>query len=190
MAAEASDLSRLRAGEVVVEKVRLDESGGSVRVSVFVQAPARRIWGVITSCEHARRYLAGMEECEVLVDEPGRALIHHVVDPGWAAPKVNYRFETRRQPYRRMDFELTAGNLKRMDGYWRFDRVESGTVLEHEVRIEPRFPAPRWVIRRKLGKDLPDMMACIRSLADGSPTEALAASDEAACRGDAAEPPQ
>lgn len=181
--AEQSDLARLRAGEIVVEETRLDESGGSVRVSILVEASAQRIWQVISSCEDARRYLEGMQECEVIVDEPGRALTHHVVDPGWMMPKIDYRFETRRQPYRRMDFKLTAGNLKQMEGYWRLEPVESGVVVEHEVLIKPRVPAPRWVIRRKLSRDLPNMMACIRSLADGSTSEALAASDEAACRG-------
>lgn len=188
--AQEADLDRLRSGAVVVEKTRLEERGGSVRVSMFVEAPAKTVWEVISSCEQARKYLRGMEECEVLVDEPDRALTHHVVDPGWMVPEMDYRFETRRKPYRRMDIELTGGNLEKMDGYWRIESVGSGVVVEHEVRIRPKAPAPRWLIRRMLGNDLPDMMACIRSLSNGSPTEDLAASDRKSCQGSAAQPAQ
>lgn len=175
-------MARLRGGEVVVEETRLDDSGGSVRVKVLVDAPAETVWRVISSCAHARRYLHGMEECEVLVDKPSRALTHHVVDPGWMAPKMDYRFETRRQPYRRMDIELTEGNLRQMSGYWLLEPVDSGLLLEHEVSIKPQAPVPRWLVRRKLKGDLPEMMACIRGLAGGSLSPEVAVSDEAACQ--------
>jgi len=182
-----ADFARLRAGEVLVEEKRLDESVGYVRVQVLIEASAETVWGVISSCAHAHRYLNGLEECEVLVDEPRRAVTHHVVDPGWLTPTMDYRFETRRTPYRRMDFELIEGNLKEMEGYWRLVPVDSGVVVEHEVRIKPAAPAPMWLIRRKLRNDLPDMMACIRSLSDGSSTSDLARSDRAACGGPAAD---
>lgn len=187
MEVDDADLARLRAGEVIVEEKRLDENGGYVRVQVLIEASAETVWGVISSCAHAHRYLNGLEECEVLVDEPRRAVTHHVVDPGWLTPTMDYLFETRRTPYRRMDFDLIEGNLKEMEGYWRLAPVDSGVVVEHEVRIKPQAPSPMWLIRRKLRNDLPDMMACIRSLSDGSPTSDLARSDRAACRGQAAD---
>lgn len=173
--------ARLKAGEVIVEETRLDETGGTVRVAVLMNAPAETIWRVISNCNDARRYVAGMLECEVLVDEDHRALTHHVVDPGWLAPKMDYHFETRRAPHHRMDFELTRGNLRQMEGFWKLEEVDSGVRVEHELRIQPRAPAPRWLIRRKLKQDLPNMMACIRGLAGGSMSSEMAAEDAAAC---------
>lgn len=176
-------MASLEAGEVVIEETRLDESGGAVRVAVLVHAQAETIWNVIGSCQQARRYLAGMEDCEVTVNEPGKALTHHVIDPGWLAPRLDYWFETRRQPYSRMDIELVSGNLREMNGYWTLEPIESGVLLEHEVRVRPETPAPKWLVRRKLKKDLPDMMACIRGLAGGSPAGDREKSDLDACPG-------
>lgn len=159
-------MERLRAGEVVVIQSGIGESGGLVRAKVLVDAPAEIVWSVVGSCEHAMRYLHGMEECEVVVDEPRRALTHHVVDPGWLAPKADYWFETLREPYRRMDIRLTGGNLKHLEGYWQFVPMDGGLLMEHEVDLRPSIPAPRWLVRRKLKQDLPGMMTCIRGLAE------------------------
>lgn len=183
-------LERMRAGEIVVEEVRLEETGGTVRVSAFMATPARTAWEIVSGCDEARRYLIGMERCEVLINEPGRALTHHVVDPGLLAPMMDYRFETIREPYHRMEFELTEGNLKQMEGYWQFEPREGGIVVEHELRISPTTPAPRWLVRRKLRKDLPRMMSCIRGLSDGSMTETLKQADLASCQGDPVLPDQ
>lgn len=175
-------MERLRAGEVVVTESAADESGGTVRAQVLVEAPARMVWDVISSCAQAMRYIRGMEDCEVLVDEPGRALTHHVVDPGWLVPDMDYRFETRRDPYRRMDFELTDGNLRRMEGYWSIEPAETGVLVEHEMRIRPKTPAPRWLVLRKLRQDLPGMMSCIKGLAEGSAGKPGVRDDLAACQ--------
>lgn len=163
----------------------MEGKGGAVRAQVIVNAPADAVWRVISSCHDAMQYVRGMEACEVLVDEPDRALTHHVVDPGWLVPTMDYQFETRRQPYRRMDFELTDGNLERMDGYWRFLPLETGVLVEHEVRIRPKSPAPRWLIRRKLKQDLPAMMTCIRGLAEATQTTPADPDDLASCQGSA-----
>lgn len=184
MAIEAPDpdsLAALQAGDVVVEETRLDESGGTVRVRILVQTTAVEVWQVIGSCAHARRYLAGMEACEVLVDEPARAVTHHVVDPGFFAPTLDYRFNTIRRPHTRMDFRLTEGTLRQMEGYWLLVPLDDGLLVEHELRVRPNAPAPRWLVRRKLKNDLPRMMTCIRALAGGSPTPELERSDLETC---------
>ncbi|MDX1554557.1 MAG: SRPBCC family protein [Xanthomonadales bacterium] len=174
-------MARLEAGEIVVEDIRLDEKGGTVRVMALVKSTAQSAWQVVSSCPQARRYVHGMKHCEVLVDEPNWALTHHVVDPGWLTPEMDFQFETRRQPYRRMDFELTEGNLRQMSGFWLFETVDAGVLIIHELTIQPRVPAPRWLIRRKLAKDLPAMMACIRALSNGSLSEEMREPDLAAC---------
>lgn len=176
------ELTRLKASEVVVEDTRLDESGGSVRVTILVQAPAERIWNVISRCQYAHRYLVGLKECEILVDEPLRALTRHVIDSGLFAPRLDYTFETLREPYLHMDIKLVEGNLKRVDGYWHYEPFEGGVLLEHEVHVQAATPAPRWIIRRKLKRDLPRMMSCIRGLAGGSADSEVEARDLGACQ--------
>ena len=114
--------------------------------------------------------------------EPGADVttLRQSVDKGWAVPRVDYVITVRRVPFSRVDFSLVEGDLRVMEGGWRF--VESGDALlvTHEIRVQPAFPVPRWLLRRTLRKDLPDMLACLRGLTGGS-HEATGTDDLARC---------
>ena len=72
-----------------------------------------------------------------------------------------------------------------MEGQWVFEPAPGGgLVVSHDIRIRSKFPAPRWLVRRVLKNDLPDMLACVRGLARGSGNEQLLAHDLARCPGD------
>jgi hypothetical protein len=58
----------------------------------------------------------------------------------------------------------------------------AGTLVEHELQIRPAAPVPRFLLRRNLERNMPDLLACVRALADGSGTEALRRSDLARCQ--------
>ena len=81
----------------------------------------------------------------------------------------------RRKSPARIDFELVEGNLRNMEGGWRFRQLENepAYILTHEIRIRPGFPVPRWLLRRILRQDIPDMLACLRGLVRGSGKNAL-----------------
>ena len=61
-------------------------------------------------------------------------------------------------------------DLKILKGRWMLSPVanENSVIVVHEIRIQPKLPAPEWLVRRNLLRDLPDMMACIRGLAMAS----------------------
>jgi len=128
----------------------------------------------------------GLELCEVLV--PGLQYIkkHHRVNNNWYTPTIDFVFEARRNSPTHGDFNLVEGNLKVMEGQWDFQPLDSGDglVVSHDIRIRSRFPAPRWLVRRVLKNDLPDMLACIRGMAGASVTEDQSAADLALCPGD------
>lgn len=174
----------LLAGEVVLESRDAGDEATGARASILVDAPVERVWSVIVSCAMAHAFVAGLRQCEVLEERGDYALTHQVVDKGWTTPRLDYTFETRRIAYRRMDFDLVRGNLKRLHGSWTFERFREGLLLHHELVLDPTVPAPRWLVRRNLRQDLPDMLRCIRALADGSATPERARADRAACPGD------
>lgn len=172
---------RAMAGEVAVEQLPRDAPGASVRAMVLIGADAETIWRVINSCEKARIYVDGMKDCEILRDTERESLTRQVVDPGWWAPRMEYIFEARRRPYERMDFELREGNMKQLEGYWVLEPVPGGVLVEHELHLQPNFPSPRWLVRRNLERNLPGMMACIRSLSGGSLSEQGGREDRQRC---------
>lgn len=176
-------LARLEAGEVVALETHGDRHGGSVRMQTLVQAPARAVWAVIVSCELAFRFVDGLQICEVLEDSGDRALVHQVVDRGWLMPRLDFVFESLRQPWERIDFRLVEGNLVAMEGSWRFEETAAGTIVDYEISLRPQAPVPAFLVRRNIGRAAPDQLACVRGLAGGSGTAERRRQDLDRCSG-------
>jgi len=165
---------RLASGEVLVQNLRTSDSGGSVQVRALMHIDVETLWTYIASCDAVFDYVDGMLECELLEvrHEPGADIskVRQVIDKGWLIPKMDYIIEVRREPYTRVNFRLLEGNLKTIQGEWRFTGLKerAGLLVTHEIQVQPSFPVPRWIIRRNMRRDLPDMLACLRGLTGGS----------------------
>jgi ribosome-associated toxin RatA of RatAB toxin-antitoxin module len=178
-------LARLLAGEVVARESSGDSSGGSARMQVLVQASPRAVWDVIVSCELAFRFIAGLRQCEVREDTGDRALVRQVVDQGWLVPTFDFVFESLRQPWQRIDIRLVEGNLAEMEGSWSFVEMPGGTLVDYEVRLRPQAPVPAFLVRRNISRTMPDLLACVRGLAEGRASEERRRRDLARCAGPA-----
>jgi ribosome-associated toxin RatA of RatAB toxin-antitoxin module len=154
-------------------------------MQMLVRAPAQAVWAVIVSCELAFRFVDGLQRCEVLEDTGDRALVHQVVDRGWLTPRLDFVFESLRQPWTQIGFRLVEGNLKAMEGTWRFEETASGTLVDYEVRLRPQAPVPGFLVRRNIGRTMPDLLACVRGLAEGSSPDERGQRDLARCAGSA-----
>lgn len=176
-------LQRLQAGEVILEDTRTEESGGAARIVIFIQAPVEAIWGVIYSCENAFIFLDGLKLCEVLEQTTDYTITRQVVKRGLLIPTQDYSFRTVQEPYRRAEFRLVDGNLKAMEGSWDFIAMPDGVVVIHEIRVQPGVPAPRFMVRRQMRQGMPEMMACMRGLADGSVNADMKIRDLEMCPG-------
>ena len=182
---EADDEQRLQAGEVIISILDKDLSGGAARAVALFQSDVDTIWEVIGKCENEFVYVKGMKECEVLQPGDTRMVLRHRVRNSWYTPTLDYSFIATRTNDRG-EANLLDGNLKVLQGSWELKPLESGNavLVTHEIRVQPEFPAPRWLIRRSLSRDLPDMLACIRALANASGDQAQAKADLQRCPGD------
>lgn len=154
-------------------------------MQMLVRAPAQAVWAVIVSCELAFRFVDGLQRCEVLEDSGDRALVHQVVDRGWLTPRLDFVFESLREPWVRIGFRLVEGNVKAMEGSWSFEETPAGTLVEYEIRLRPQSRVPGFLVRRNIGRTLPDLLACVRGLAGGSGTGELREQDLGRCAGPA-----
>lgn len=173
----------LLAGQAVVEYTRTEESGGAARVSIIMQTSAERLWDVLLSCQRSYEYVDGILACEVLEAGLQQERIRQSVKKAWFLPTLEYVIEFDRQPWSAIEFRRVEGDLKRLEGGWRFQDLADGggLLVSHEIRVQPNFPVPRWLVRRTLANDLPDMLRCLRFLAAGSVDPGQAAADREAC---------
>jgi ribosome-associated toxin RatA of RatAB toxin-antitoxin module len=182
-AADNAAGERLLAGEVVARESRDDGGGANAHMEMLAHAPARAVWDVIVSCELAFAFVDGLQSCAVLEESDSRALVRQVVDPGWLSPTFDYVFESLRTPYERIEVRLVEGNLRALDAVWQFRETPDGTRVDYRVRIQPSTPAPRFLVRRNLRRGIPDMLSCVRGLADGSGSEDRRQQDLRRCPG-------
>lgn len=164
------DLARLKNGEILLQTIHGDKPGGAARVTALFHGTAEAVWDVLGYCNFEFKYIRGLQVCEVL--EPGqrRMVVHHRIRNNWYTPTLDFTFEASRRDGNFGEAQLVSGNLKVLHGLWRMVPLENEeyVIVVHEIRIQPVIPAPRWLVRRSLRNDLPDMIACVRGLAGAS----------------------
>jgi ribosome-associated toxin RatA of RatAB toxin-antitoxin module len=176
-------LERLGNGEILLLEARTDESGGSARVQAIIHAPAKAVWDVIMSCEQTFTFVKGLKKCEVVEDTGDRALIHQVVKTSWLVPTQDFVFESLRDPYHGISFQLVEGNLKAMKGRWQLTERPDGLLVDYEIRIRPGYPVPAFIVSWVIRRGMPDLIACIRGLAGGSGSMEQVKEDLDRCQG-------
>ena len=176
-------LERLGNGEILLLEARTDEAGGSARVQAIIHAPAKAAWDVIISCEQTFTFVKGLKNCEVIEDAGNRALIHQVVKTSWLVPTQDFVFESLRDPYHEIKFQLVEGNLKAMQGKWQFTESPDGLLVDYEIQIRPGIPVPAFIVSWVIRRGMPDLIACIRGLADGSGSTKRVTEDLGRCQG-------
>lgn len=179
-------MRRLAQGEIVLLDAESGESGGSARVQALVQASAESVWSVIISCEQSFVFVDGLKQCVVLEDRDDRAVVHQVVKKGWLYPKQDFTFESLREPFVGIRFELIDGNLKAMNGRWRFTETPEGLLIDYSIRVRPGMPVPGFIVSWVMRKGMPDLIACIRGLAGGSGAPDRISDDLGRCQGSVA----
>jgi hypothetical protein len=130
-------------------------------------------------------FVNGLKQCEVIEDRGDRALIRQVVKPSWLVPRQEFVFESLREPYREIRFGLVEGNLRAMEGSWRFTATPDGLLVDYSIRVRPALPVPGFIVSWVMRRGMPDLIACIRGLAGGSGSPDGQRDDLERCRGDA-----
>ena len=180
---DAESTMQLRAGEVLVLSTAVGESTGSARVQALFKVAAPALWSVLGDCQANFDFVHGLRECEVLTESEKRATTRQRVKRGLFWRSLDYSFETVREPHAWIRIRLLEGDLKELEGSWRFDPVPTGEALlvTHEIRLRPRLPAPAWLVERTVRRDVADMVACLRWHSGGSPDSEVARQDRQRC---------
>lgn len=152
---------RLAAGEPVV--LPAAETGRWVRAGVAVDAPPREVWAVMVDCPRAPEFVPGLLSCRVLESEGETALVEHRARPFRFLPEMTYVFREHREPFRSLRFRRVSGSLKAMEGRWDLQRRGAGgTLVWYTVSLDPGFLVPDWLVRRALGRELPELLAALK----------------------------
>lgn len=185
----AEDMARLKRGEILLQTIHAGKPGAAARATALLHTDANAVWDILGYCKYELIYVQGLKLCEVLDGDQFQMKVHHRLRNSWYTPTMDFVFAASRDSTGTGRATLVSGDLRVFDGLWKFYPLEeeSSVIVVHEIRVQSKYPAPKWLIRRTLHNDLPDMMACIRGLAGASGTDRLIQRDLKRCSGDVAQ---
>lgn len=159
----------LEAGEVIV----LESTGQSDRAdadhaamaAILVAAPVEQVWDVVNDQDKAPDYIKTLLSSKLLEDHGSYSLLQQQVKVGFH--KVKYIVKHMPSPPSVIHFARESGDLKAMDGFWRFLPVgegpDAGTLLIYRLCLKPDFPVPAFLIRKSLSENLPDTLISVKN---------------------------
>ena len=180
------EMARLKRGEVLLQTIQDEKPGAAARVTALFHTNAQAIWDIIGYCKYEYIYMQGLKYCEMLDGDQFHMTMRHRLRSSWYTPTLDFTFEANREPGGDGEAHLIDGDLKILEGSWKFSPLadDNNVIVVHEIRIQPKLPAPGWLVRRNLQRDLPAMLACIRGLARASGDDGRIEADLEKCPGE------
>ena len=179
------EMAILKTGEILVQTVETGTPGVTASATAWFNADAESIWDIIGYCQYAMIFTRGLKTCKMLEGDRFDMVMHHRLRESWFMPMLDYTFRAQRNREGFGRAKLIDGNLKVLEASWRLTPLEEGggVIVVHQISIQSRFPAPKWLVRRSLRRDLPDMLACIRGLTQSPATAESVQRDLSRCPG-------
>lgn len=172
------DAQRLLAGEVMLRFNAIDDEVQRVRGWVLIKAQRELVWSLLVDCDRALDYVPNMRACEVRDSgkaEAGHAfdITYHRVKPYFFLPAVENVFRADYLPPEQIRFRKAGGDLVRFQGSWQFHVPdEQQTLLHYEAEVDLRASVNVRGERRMIRKDVREMLAAIRQMAEQAATQA------------------
>ena len=159
---------QILAGKVISIPVNTDDKGGTVWGAIKVDAQAEDIFNSIVYCNGGTSAHKTMRNCKTIEKDAEHEIAEHQIKYHWLVPRQIYRFRGDYEGFTRIRFRVLDGDLKKLDGGWDLFPIENsdGYLVRYYATIQPKFPTPRWIIRKSLKKEIPAMLKIMKDLSE------------------------
>ncbi len=158
-------MTRLNAGEVLLDFSGSRRYAGSVRAAVRIDAAVDDIWTILKDCESAAEYVPNVLECKLLEtrDDGMVEIFRQRAKLTWFLPSFEHDFRVDYAPPERIEVNRVSGPFEVLDGtWWLLPGEEMSVTLVYSLNFEPGMPIPGFVLGRMLRRDVPVILAAIR----------------------------
>ena len=125
------------------------EGAVAIKAECAIPRPAESVWRVISDYDHLAEFVPSLTESRIVRREGAIQILHQRGRARFLffrrAFSVTFRVEE--TPPREIRFEAFEGDFKQFKGSWRLEAHPEGTLVRHEVVLEPAFFVPRWILR-------------------------------------------
>ncbi|MNR75379.1 Polyketide cyclase / dehydrase and lipid transport [compost metagenome] len=147
------------------EKPRIIRRKRGVTVSFFVSATPPQAYQLLTEHEKLPEFMPNLDACRVRKQGPGWAEVEMRNPRGMMVLRREF------DPPRSIRWSLVESPmLKRVEGSWRLDGVDGGTVLTYDSEVETSVPVPGFVVQFIQRDSLDALVSNVRQRIDSNGT--------------------
>jgi hypothetical protein len=167
----SAEARRVAQREIII-RADLDskQRKGTVRAAILIDAAPEIVFGMMTRCADALRYVPHLKECRVRdkAADDSWQLVEHEIDFGWYTPRLRWTFRVDFTGQTVMRFRQVSGDFKANEGAWQLERDPGGarTLLRYRAYIDPPGYVPTWLARSTFRRELPLMLQELRRLCE------------------------
>ena len=160
--------AQILAGQVLSVPIRTSKYGATVWGAIRINAPAQAIFDSIVYCNGETSAHRTMRRCTVMETGDTYEIVEHRIKYHWYIPMQSYIYRGDYTGNTSVRFRVLEGDLKKLDGGWDLFPVEEGNgyLVRYYATIQPRIPAPRWLVRRSLKKEIPEMLQVMKNISE------------------------
>jgi ribosome-associated toxin RatA of RatAB toxin-antitoxin module len=150
-----------------------------IKAVINIDAPAQRVFGILTDFPGYIKWIPGCEKCAV-ISQSGSTVEAELIVNGAKRIQMGMRFEA--QPPKVLSFKMTKSkDMKAYSGAYRLmDAADGkGTVVLVELEIDAGFMVPKFMVDRIGQQMVDDIGTALRKHATGPGGAGAAAATEA-----------
>ncbi len=142
-------LIRIDAHTIPVTLRELVGPPAGVEATCIIPQTLAHVWGVLSDYDHLEKVVPFVTESRVLRRDGDTIMLYQEGRGGLSLfqRRFSVTFRVHETPMREIRFEAFKGDFTQFTGFWRLEPHADGTLVHHQVSIEPAFYLPRWVMR-------------------------------------------
>ena len=148
--------------------IKLESLGGnrrSISGGLFIEAPPRAIWDVLTNYNHLQDYIPNIAASGAQLQPNGRVRIEQVgVISSALRLTTRIVLEVEEDPYKQLTFsKVESREFLEFEGTYTITTLSGGAYLEYSVKALPLPLLPIQLVQGKIMQEVPSMLAAVRT---------------------------
>jgi hypothetical protein len=167
------ELAELAQDRPVIRVTPDEEGDAAARIfgAVEIDAPRDVIWEIMLDCARAPEFVPGLTDCTIIeTGADGRWDVReHRINFGFVFTNVVNVFRSEYIPLEQISFHLIGGDLKTQEGVWQLKTIRTEparTRVLYDARLAIGRPVPRFLVRRSIRNDMPEVFRALKSAAE------------------------